>query len=45
MSPDAYEYVAKLAQKPGYQLRYMPEPMIAFNSLGAHGKNKPIYEG
>lgn len=45
MSPDAYEYVAKLANRPGYSLRYMPEPMMSFNPLGAHGKNKPIYDG
>lgn len=45
MSPDAYEYVAKLANRPGYSLRYMPEPMLSFNPLGAHGKNKSIYDG
>lgn len=45
MSPDAYEYVAKLANRPGYSLRYMPEPMMSFNPLGAHGKNKSIYDG
>lgn len=45
MSPDAYEYVAKLAKRPGYELRYMPEPMTSFNPLGAHGKNKQIYDG
>ncbi len=45
MSPDAYEYVAKLAKRPGYSIRYMPEPMTSFNSLGAHGKNKAIYDG
>ena len=45
LSPDGYEYVAKLAKRPGYQLRYMPEPMTSFNSLGAHGKNKQIYDG
>lgn len=45
MSPDAYEAVAKLAKRPGYELRYMPEPMMSFNSLGAHGKNKTIYDG
>ena len=45
MSPDAYEAVAKLAKRPGYELRYMQEPMVSFNSLGAHGKNKTIYDG
>lgn len=45
MSPDAYEAIAKLAKRPGYELRYMPEPMMSFNSLGAHGKNKTIYDG
>jgi hypothetical protein len=45
MSPDAYEAVAKLAKRPGYELRYMPEPMLSFNPLGAHGKNKTIYDG
>lgn len=45
MSPDAYEAVAKLAKRPGYELRYMSEPMMSFNSLGAHGKNKAIYDG
>lgn len=45
MSPDAYEYVAKLAKRPGYELRYMPEPMTSFNPLGAHGKNAQIYDG
>lgn len=45
MSPDAYEYVAKLANRPGYSLRYMSEPMMSFNPLGAHGKNKSIYDG
>lgn len=45
MSPDAYETVAKLAKRPGYELRYMPEPMLSFNPLGAHGKNKAIYDG
>ena len=45
MSPDAYEAIAKLAKRPGYELRYMQEPMMSFNSLGAHGKNKTIYDG
>lgn len=43
MSPDAFEAIAKLAKRPGYELRCMPEPMMSFNSLGAHGKNKTIY--
>ena len=45
LSPDAYEYVAKLAQRPGYKLRYASEPMLTFNPLGAHGQNKAVYEG
>lgn len=45
LSPDAYEYVAKLAQRPGYQLRYTTSPMTSFNDLGAHGPNRTIYDG
>lgn len=45
MSPDAYEYVAKLASRPGYSIRYSQAPMMSFNPLGAHGKNQSIYEG
>ena len=45
MSPDAYEYIAKLASRPGYSIRYSQAPMMSFNPLGAHGKNQSIYEG